>query len=184
MTVSRQDDDTVLAAIIRQGLSRVCNAFPVTLKGELLFTKTHYEREIYGRRKRSKTLKVIVYGFLRDKSGVANILSDDGLFLQHPALNGYDTRVKYVNAQYLLRRGHEMPSLEELITPNEEGEGRRILDDRLDEIRKDEIMRIFDSASGEDFTTGPNIEQSSRLVATLKQYVNPIRPKCCKIPKV
>ncbi|RAK81215.1 DEAD/DEAH box helicase [Aspergillus fijiensis CBS 313.89] len=93
-------------------------------------------------------LRVIVYGSNNDKDSVGTCLSDAGMYLQHPTSVEYDPRFPYVNPQYLLRPGSEMPRIDELrISDDEQGSQ---VSERLNEGVKSELFRILDTASTYD----------------------------------
>lgn len=51
---------------------------------------------------------------MKDTAKIGVILSDDGLYLQHPSPAQYGLELEYHNPHYLVRPGSEMPKLEEL----------------------------------------------------------------------
>ncbi|KAF5623217.1 hypothetical protein F25303_11892 [Fusarium sp. NRRL 25303] len=54
-----------------------------------------------------KTLHIVAYGLRKDMNEIGDILEDSELFLQYPT--EYDTRLEYLNPQYLLRPGATIP---------------------------------------------------------------------------
>ncbi|KAF5666931.1 SNF2 family domain-containing protein [Fusarium circinatum] len=54
-----------------------------------------------------KTLHVVIYGLRKDMDDIGDFLEDSEPFLQHPT--GYDTRLEYLNPQFLLRPGSSIP---------------------------------------------------------------------------
>jgi len=114
------------------------------------------------------TLRVIVYGFLQQKEAVADVLANEGLFLQHPSETELDEGAKYFNPQYLLAPGQDMPPLEKLSISTCCAGGAassRLLRD----YEKNQILKIFDTAykPGEAMAT---VEPSPRLTTKLKRY--------------
>lgn len=111
-------------------------------------------------------VRIIVYGLESERFAVGNLLSDAGLYLQHPLLSEYDRNVKYVNPHYLLRPGAHMPDLEQLSINADS----RVEDssESLDEVNKSRFIRIFDLANE---VGGPlTVEPSHRLRSTLQEY--------------
>lgn len=123
-------------------------------------TKTH---EVCS--SRECPVRIIVYGLACERVAVGSLLSDAGLYLQHPSLRERDRSVKYVNPHYLLRPGADMPELEELsIKPDSEAQKSA---DSLDEVKKSRLIRIFDLANEVE---GPlMVEPSHRLRFTLQE---------------
>lgn len=111
------------------------------------------------------SVRIVVYGRQEERNTVATSLSDSGVYFQHPTATEVDPEVPYFNPHYLLRPGSQMPRLEEL-TLSDEGESRAT-SEALDETRKSEIMRIFDSANAGIGACSP--EPSPRLLTTLKE---------------
>ena len=121
------------------------------------------------------SLRIIVYGFLRQKQEVADILANGGLFLQHPDPSEFDRSVKYVNPQYFLPPGTKMPEIETLsIYTCCTGRGAKqgSLHDTLGESQRSQILSIFNTAyeSKELMTI---LKPSTRLVTKLKRYELP-----------
>lgn len=111
-------------------------------------------------------VRIIVYGLASERYAVGNLLSEDGLYLQHPSLSEYDKNVKYINPHYLLRPGAQMPDLEQLsINPDS---GVEKPSESLDEVNKSRLIRIFDLANE---VGGPlTVKPSRRLRSTLQEY--------------
>ncbi|KAK0617623.1 SNF2 family N-terminal domain-containing protein [Immersiella caudata] len=113
------------------------------------------------------TLRLVVFGFMAEKSTVAKVLSDGDLYLQHPSLSECGSRVPYFNPHYLVRPGGSMPRLENLaITdPTRPTSGPR---GALTEIEKNMMLQIFESAHDPDAVFG--VRPSSRLQTVLKDH--------------
>lgn len=111
------------------------------------------------------TARIVVYGRMEDKDDIANLLSDAGLFFQHPTADEYDPEVPYFNPHFLLRPGAEMPKIEGLsISGAQSASGR---DGLLDEVSQGKIWRIFDDASGAGALA--SVTASPRLNSTLRE---------------
>ena len=111
-------------------------------------------------------VRIIVYGLASERFAVGNLLSDDGLYLQHPSISEYDRNVEYLNPHYLLRPGAQMPNLEHLsINPDS---GVEKPSESLDEVNKSRFIRIFDLAHE---VGGPlTVQPSHRLRSTPQEY--------------
>ncbi|OJJ95992.1 hypothetical protein ASPACDRAFT_81685 [Aspergillus aculeatus ATCC 16872] len=111
-------------------------------------------------------LRVIVYGSINDKDTVGTCLSDAGMYLQHPTSVEYDPRFPYVNPQYLVRPGGEMPRIDELrISDDEQGSQ---VSERLNEGVKSELLRIFDTVN--TYEGSYEACSSPRLASRLKPH--------------
>ncbi|KAF5241931.1 hypothetical protein FANTH_8891 [Fusarium anthophilum] len=111
-----------------------------------------------------KTLHVVIYGLRKDMDDIGDFLEDSELFLQHPT--EYDTRLEYLNPQYLLRPGSSIPradgaTFQALATQNSS-------DQVMEEKAKSEVHRVFDSASGPSIFT--QVQPSPRLRTSLKEH--------------
>ncbi|KAF4337212.1 Helicase C-terminal [Fusarium beomiforme] len=112
----------------------------------------------------SKTLHIVVYGFLKDMNGIGDSLEESDLFLQHPT--EYDNRLEYLNPQYLLRPGSSIPRADDCIfqaLPD-----RQSSDAVLEEKSKSQVHQVFDSASGPSFFF--QVQQSLRLRTSLQEH--------------
>ena len=111
-------------------------------------------------------VRIVVYGQASGRFAIGNLLSDDGLYLQHPSLSEYDSNVKYINPHYLLRPGAQMPDLEQLSINSDSEIGKS--SKSLDEVDKSRFIRIFDLANQ---VGGPlTVQPSHRLRSTLQEY--------------
>ena len=111
------------------------------------------------------TVRIVVYGIEREKSVIANLLSDADLFLQHPTDAECGRHRKYVNPQYLLRPGTNMPRLENLSLM---ADARSLIQsEKLDEVDLARLSRIFDCAELGLSDPMVTTEPSPRLQSTL-----------------
>ncbi|RLM01368.1 hypothetical protein CFD26_109040 [Aspergillus turcosus] len=111
-------------------------------------------------------IRMILYGRGDEKEAVGACLSEAGVYLQHPRIIEYDDLMPYVNPQFLIRPGAEMPKLEDLVLSDDEEHPQS--SESLTPDEKSEIMRIFDSANT---VNGPYQGRSSfRLASTLKEH--------------
>ncbi|RYP91270.1 hypothetical protein DL770_002588 [Monosporascus sp. CRB-9-2] len=116
------------------------------------------------------SVRIVVTGLKHEKSAVGNILSEAGLFLQHPSANEYDGQLEYCNPHYLLRPGGAMPDLQHFALDNPPGEAHQLRP--LNETHKSRYMKIFDSVDAKDVPM--NAQASPRLKSVLMEYESDI----------
>ncbi|RBQ66617.1 hypothetical protein FVER14953_21306 [Fusarium verticillioides] len=97
-------------------------------------------------------------------NNIGDLLEDSELFLQHPT--EYDTRLEYLNPQYLIRPGSTFPrvngaSFQALAN-------QQSSDQVMEEKSKSEVHRVFDSASGP--STFTQVQPSPRLRTSLQEH--------------
>lgn len=103
-----------------------------------------------------------------DKETAGRLLSDAGIFLQHPSAAEMIPEVRYDNPHYLVRPGTEMPILEQLhlddITDNTENK-------LLNETRKGCFIQILETAKADgESVKAINATPSPRLRSPLMRY--------------
>lgn len=172
-----QDSDKYAGLLSLPALSRLLEEFTVKLTATLIAPQSRPSSQSSNKdnHKVSKftshecTVRIIVYGVLREKDAVANSLSEAGLYLQHPSPAECDRQVPYFNPQYLLRPGAQMPRLEELpLSANVKNSAMSSDSSLLDEANKSRLMQIFNNSAngvGASF----QVEPSPRLRSTLKE---------------
>jgi SWI/SNF-related matrix-associated actin-dependent regulator of chromatin subfamily A3 len=169
---------TRAAILTSDGLSDLVRNFSVTLTATICGKKAK-PITIRGSEPKSSRLsaricpvRIVIYGILNEKEAVADTLSSHGLFLQHPGEGGYDRGVKYINPQYLLPPGEDMPRIENLkISKCCAARGNSTgVRESLGELDRGEILRIFDSACDSDAGMMDTINPSPRLHTKLKRY--------------
>ncbi|KAF8862893.1 hypothetical protein BDZ45DRAFT_702737 [Acephala macrosclerotiorum] len=112
------------------------------------------------------SVRIVVYGVKSEKYSVGHLLSDAGLYLQHPSDAELYRHVEYWNPHYLLRPGSQMPKLEDLSISPDLSSVTKI--DSLDETHKSRFIQIFNSANG---PSNPiNQKSSPRLKSALKDH--------------
>ena len=110
-------------------------------------------------------VRMVLYGRGDEKEAVGALLSEAGVYLQHPRITEYDDLMPYVNPQFLIRPGAEMPKLEDLVLSDDEEHSQSA--ESLTQDEKGQIMRIFDFANA---VNGPcQARSSSRLASALKE---------------
>lgn len=156
-------------------LSQLVEEFSITLSSRISAATDPERKTDEKKQQESSYLKphnqrllahVIIYGHHRDMNKVGQILSLDGLYLQHPVQ--CDLAVPYKNPQYFLPPGMDMPQLQDLaiaghlnISEDEE---------QLEFAQEKEVLQAFDGADGPD--TYINVQQSPRLRTQLRESVN------------
>jgi hypothetical protein len=169
---------TRAAILISDALSRLVQDFSITLTATICGKKAR-SITIRDEEVKSKTLgprlcsvRVIVYGILDEKDAVADALSEGGLFLQHPGEAEFDREVKYVNPQYLLPPGENMPPIENLRISRccVARDNTTSIREKLGELDKGRILSIFDSSFNFDARLVETIKPSPRVRTSLKWY--------------
>ncbi|RYP21517.1 hypothetical protein DL765_002153 [Monosporascus sp. GIB2] len=158
--------------LMEPALIRVLEDYTVQLEATLVVSGPPLPQGKAGRKSKLPQIgpiypvRIVVTGLKQEKSAVGNILSDAGLFLQHPSANEYDGQLEYCNPHYLLRPGGTMPDLQHFALDSPPGEAHRLR--TLDEAHKSRYMKIFDSADVKDV---PMVAQASpRLKSVLMEY--------------
>ncbi|KAF7527351.1 hypothetical protein G7054_g10485 [Neopestalotiopsis clavispora] len=115
------------------------------------------------------SLRIAIYGLLKDRDLIGGRFSDAGLFLQHPFADEIKPGIEYDNPQYLRRPGAEMPKLERLsLESMQEDSSHDILDN---ELGKSRWLRIFDDANADgDTMNAVNPLISDRLCGSLLSH--------------
>ncbi|RYP52173.1 hypothetical protein DL768_002615 [Monosporascus sp. mg162] len=154
-------------------LCRLVDEFSVTLAATLSVGNPYGGKLIFRQKNdniRLGTLRVIIYGYRREREAVANFLSHCGVFLQHPQASEYDRKVPYMNPQYLLRPGTGVPSLDHLTI-----DASPPAEEPLGELQKSKVFQVFECANGAGAKTISRIEPSTRLITALKRHIGPGR---------
>ncbi|KAJ3541976.1 hypothetical protein NM208_g3367 [Fusarium decemcellulare] len=166
-----------IGVVLSDALCRLVDEFAVTLtatacrkKQRVFDTRESTERAINKINSVNFcSLRIICYGFLQQSHDVADILAKGGLFLQHPGATEFDRAVKYLNPQYLLPPGEDMPDIEKLsiytCCAGRFGSSR----DALGELEQSQICKIFNTIYEDDRAIAA-IEQSPRLSTKLKRH--------------
>ncbi|KAM0817858.1 hypothetical protein AB5N19_03665 [Seiridium cardinale] len=115
------------------------------------------------------SLRVVVCGSVLQRHDVARLLVQEQLFLQHPSQADLDEGVRYLNPQYLLPPGQDMPPLEHLSVSTCCVNGSSSTRDLLRDFERNEILKIFNtvSTSSEAIKT---IQSSPRLRTEMKRH--------------
>jgi hypothetical protein len=99
------------AVFVSETLSRLVHDFEVTLNATVCGKKQNIRDTMDAK---FLSVRIIVYGLIRQKDAIAETLAGGGLFLQHPGETEFNQDVEYFNPQYLLEPGQEFPRIEEL----------------------------------------------------------------------
>jgi hypothetical protein len=143
-------------------LSRLRQDFTATLAATFIAPEREKEQK-QQLRTRQITVEIVIYGLREDMDAVGNFLSKDGLYLQHP--KECDTRVAYVNPQYWVRPGSQMPKVEGMAF--EAASKPTSCNELLDETRTNQLLQLFDCANGP--TTFSEVRPSPRLRTHLQE---------------
>lgn len=143
-------------------LSKLVQSFSVTLVATLTAPQRK-EKKCESIPSNERTVHIVIYGLLREMDAVGNFLSDGGHYLQHPS--EYDTRLDYVNPQYLVRPGSPMPRLDGVAftTVSKFSSCKEILDENV----TNQLLHVFDSANGPNMFS--EIRPSPRLRTCLQE---------------
>lgn len=114
-------------------------------------------------------IRITVYGTLGNAERIGKALSDADLYLQHPSPTDCSLQLRYHNPQFLIRPGHEMPTLEDLSIRASTSHDPQ--EHQLDEVAQARVLRIFDDAHGDVLSGEPAVEPSPRLRTALKECV-------------
>ncbi|KAH7150358.1 SNF2 family N-terminal domain-containing protein [Dactylonectria estremocensis] len=180
MRVFLKDSSERIAVVLSDALVRLVNEFAVTLTATVCGRRQRVfdAREAAERAIAKMTgvnvcsLRIICYGFLQQRHDVADVLAKGDLFLQHPGATEFDRAVKYMNPQYLLPPGEDIPDIEKLsIYTCCAGQGARsgAPRDALGEHEQSQIFKIFNTTYEGDGAMA-TIEPSPRLVTKLKRH--------------
>jgi hypothetical protein len=110
-------------------------------------------------------VRIVVYGVKSEGYAVSKLLSDAGLYLQHPKTTELYRHIDYWNPHYLLRPDSQIPKLEALSISADSNNVAAT--DTLDEAYKSCFIQIFNSADGP--ITPLNARPSPRLKSILKE---------------
>lgn len=114
---------------------------------------------------RESTVRISVYGVKQDRLTMGNLLSDAGLYLQHPLVEECGTDLEYCNPHFLLRPGSQMPDLAQLsISPDTP---TRTSSEVLTEVNRNRFIQLFDLANDDGIRL--HFQPSCRLSSNLKQ---------------
>ena len=113
------------------------------------------------------SVRITIFGLMSEKLAIGDLLSEGGLYLQHPSLSECDSLVTYTNPHYLLRPGSQMPSIEQLSIST--SDSNQMAAESLNEVNKGRVLRIFDRAYEAASGGSLPIDQSPRLRTTLEE---------------
>lgn len=111
------------------------------------------------------SVRITVFGLANERTVVGKLLSDAGLYLQHPWPSEHNGHVEYNNPHYLLRPGSKIPNLDQLSQHSDSAISKST--DCITETDKNRFMRILDLAN--EVGELPSIEPSHRLRSTLEE---------------
>ncbi|KAJ0164776.1 hypothetical protein CTA2_225 [Colletotrichum tanaceti] len=171
-----KDSDTYAGIVTVPALNKILTEFETKLDATLSTPVAPQTSSTTASRKKKtpekyrpnsqSSLRIVVYGTMKDFSVIGKLLSDAGLYLQHPSANECDLNAEYFNPHYLVRPGSCMPRLDELEISSSNAD--KASAGTLDETSKSRLMRIFDCADDDGIT--PKAEPSPRLRSSLKRH--------------
>jgi hypothetical protein len=143
-------------------LSRLTQDFSVTLAATFI-TPEKVKEQKHQLRPREVTIEIVIYGLRKDMDIVGNLLSEGCLYLQHPM--ECDTRTAYVNPQYWVRPGSQMPKVEGMTfaAASRSTSSKEL----LDEMGTNQLLQLFDCANGP--TIFSEVKPSPRLRTRLQE---------------
>lgn len=151
--------------LTRPSLTNMAHGYEVKLEAMLTPLQPGKTKSQAARVSSECPIHITIYCKMNDAVKIGNLLSDDGLFLQHPSARECGTQFKYHNPHYFVRPGSMMPRLEDLSLFSDDKTKEQL--ESLDEASKGRIIRIFDAAH--DISSDvPAIEPSARLKTALK----------------
>ena len=118
-------------------------------------------RQEGARTARHYLLRIVIHGAKEVRGMVAQILSEGGLFLQHPSLGECGRDTDYSNPHYLLRPGARMPALQELSYDLDADEATE--PNGSGDVALARLARVFDTIDGYGDETASSIVPSPRL---------------------
>ncbi|KAJ5826599.1 Helicase C-terminal [Penicillium robsamsonii] len=107
---------------------------------------------------------IVIYGLSEEMNAVGNLLSEGGLFLQHPSHS--DASVPYKNPQFLMAPGTEMPRIEDL--GNDSSPNMMTINQCLGKEWANEVFQAFETVDGP--AKFAPVESSPRLQTKLKEH--------------
>ncbi|KAH0562185.1 hypothetical protein GP486_003119 [Trichoglossum hirsutum] len=143
-------------------LSKLIQDFAVTLAPTFIAPRKMEQKQ--QPRPREITVEIVIYGLRKDMDAVGDLLSDNCLYLQHPKECDPDTA--YVNPQYWLRPGSQMPKVEGITLATVSGSTS--CKELLDEVHTNQLLQLFDCANGP--TKFSEVGQSLRLRTDLQDH--------------
>jgi len=114
------------------------------------------------------SVRIVVYGVRSEGISVGRLLSNAGLYFQHPSTTELYRHVDYWNPHYLLRPGSQMPKLGSLSVSS--NVNNVTTTESIDEVHKSRFMQIFNTANGSSGLQ--HLTPSPRLKTKLKELVS------------
>lgn len=119
-------------------------------------------------RTRKCILRIVIFGMSDEQHAIGDLLSEAGLFLQHPTLEEYGGATEYCNPHFLVRPGTSLAAMGSLPATLQDSEERprHVLVD----TEKNQLMQVFDSIGG----SGDEIKAtaSPRIITPLQEWVS------------
>ena len=163
-----QDSNKYAGIVTLPVLCKLLQDFTVQLKATLMSSESRGSRKQKAKPVKEHSLHIIVYGIENEKSAVGSLLSDAGLFFQHPSTTECAGQIRYCNPHYLLRPGSDMPKLEDLSLTTDVRSSRQL--EQLDEVNMARLLRIFDCADVDGSQIFVSVDPSPRLRSRLMDH--------------
>ena len=105
-----QDSNKYAGLIATPALCRLLDKFFVKFTATLIGSRSKPSPVTSKNTKKSfasynHSVRIVVYGLKGEKSGVSELLSNAGLYFQHPSATECETCIEYCNPHYLVRPG-------------------------------------------------------------------------------
>ncbi|KAI9708611.1 MAG: hypothetical protein M1820_003829 [Bogoriella megaspora] len=113
----------------------------------------------------SYSARIVMNGLKCEEVAVGSVLSDAGLYLQHPSSAECGDEVQYSNPHYLIRPGSNMPNIAHLSLSTDAQDAA--IPEKLDEVGQSRLMHLFDLANND---VRPWHTPSPRLRSALKDH--------------
>ncbi|KAI5923344.1 P-loop containing nucleoside triphosphate hydrolase protein [Camillea tinctor] len=172
LKISDEATDKYVGLLTMPILCNLLKSYTIKPKGYLSTAKPEQyserprRRQVKPDRAPEHSLRVVVYGLLKEKDAVCKLLSDSELYLQHPSGIECDFNVDYFNPHYLTRPGGEMPKLEGLSLEDYWENDEPV--SALDDTTKGRLLRLFDHADGGEIEA--DVIPSPRLRTHLMEH--------------
>ena len=114
-----QDSIKYAGLLALPALRRLLDEFNVKLRATLIASRSEPSPTTVKNTKNHFTshqcsVRIVVYGLKKEKSGVSELLSNATLYFQPPSATECGTDAEYCNPHYLVRPGCQLPVLDEL----------------------------------------------------------------------
>lgn len=144
-------------------LYKVLEKHDVDLRASLSYAPSPNTKESAVKWGASLPIDIFAYGHEHDFDVIGSEFSDRDIYLQHPRYQEH--LLFYKNPQYLVRPGHDYPTLDWRQTEKSDTSDE-VSSEQLD-LDENQLDRIFETARGPEIYSG--VEQSQRLHSLLQR---------------